>query len=376
MKIIPVASGKGGVGKRSLAANLAVLLAAKGKVILVDADLGSSNLHLLLGMRRIDKGIGSFLTGNSSENLASYLMATGYDNLQFIPGDSGIPGMANIDFAKKKALINQLLKLEADYLIIDLGAGSAFNTLDFFLISNAALLVTSPTAAAALSAYLFLKNAVFRIITASFPAGSAGYNLMEELKKGNLNLQYIDISKLKTELAKVDSQNYAEFERLLNNFNPMLVVNMLSEPSEAARAERLKASCLQHLGVKLELLGVVFRDDSQNKALAGGLPVVRYKPQGVMSRALMRIATKLEEAVTKHEGNLLNTENLAKEPLTTTEVEEDYRVKAEGVADLYINEAISEGDMLETLRVQQYELNQLRKENRYLKHKIVELMKK
>ncbi|NBQ39078.1 MAG: MinD/ParA family protein, partial [Alphaproteobacteria bacterium] len=62
MQIIPIASGKGGVGKSLVAANLAIALAQAGKnVVLADLDLGGSNLHLILGLRGIPVGIGTWI---------------------------------------------------------------------------------------------------------------------------------------------------------------------------------------------------------------------------------------------------------------------------------------------------------------------------
>jgi flagellar biosynthesis protein FlhG len=376
MKIIPIASGKGGVGKSVIAANLAVLLAKTGKkVILVDMDLGGSNLHLLLGLRRIDKGVGSYLV-DSGLNLQDLIIDTEYAGLHFIPGDSGVPGLANIGYSQKRKLINELLRLKADYLVLDLGAGTTFNTLDFFLISGRGIIVTMPTSASVLTSYLFLKNIIFRIIASVFPQGSSGYKLMEKVKKDNRNLQHIDMNKLKAELERADPEHYKDFLALMTAFRPALVMNMLNEPADAVRAERLRASVRQYLGIELDFPGVVFRDDTQNKALEAGLPVVLYKPHGVLTRALQRIAKRIEESDDDSDSILLR----AGKPdetfkIAIEEAEEDYRLKAESIADLYINESLKEGDVIETLRVQQYELNQLRKENRYLKHKITELMK-
>src|SRR6056297_78751 len=96
MHIVPIASGKGGVGKTLLAANLAVALGQAGKrVILADLDLGASNLHIALGSGSVKYGIGTFL--NSKEiDFDDIILDTDYKNLRFIPGDAEIPGIANL----------------------------------------------------------------------------------------------------------------------------------------------------------------------------------------------------------------------------------------------------------------------------------------
>ncbi|HTH13820.1 MAG TPA: P-loop NTPase, partial [Spirochaetia bacterium] len=159
MQIIPIASGKGGVGKSLVAANLAIALAQAGRrVVLADLDLGGSNLHLILGLRGIPYGIGTYF--NSPEmDFDDIIIDTDVENLRFIPGDSEIPGMANLKLAQKRSLIKNLLSLpDTDVLIIDLGAGTSTNTVDFFLMASQGVIITTPTLTATLNAYFFLKN--------------------------------------------------------------------------------------------------------------------------------------------------------------------------------------------------------------------------
>ena len=164
MHILPIASGKGGVGKSLIAANLSVALAQSGKkVILADLDLGGSNIHTILGFRSIEKGIGTFLS-NRRIPFREIVLETDYSGLLFIPGDAEIPGIANLKSYQKRKLLKELLSLEADYLIVDLGSGTHSNVLDFFLASGTGLIVVTPALTSILNAYLFLKNAVFRIM--------------------------------------------------------------------------------------------------------------------------------------------------------------------------------------------------------------------
>ncbi|WP_455381355.1 AAA family ATPase, partial [Salinispira pacifica] len=156
MQIIPIASGKGGVGKSLLAANIAIVLGQAGKrVILADLDLGASNLHLILGISNLSVGIGTVLAKSGSD-LEEVIIDTDYENLRFIPGDAEIPGLANLSSGQKRMLIRRLRKLDADYLVLDLGAGTNFNTLDFFLTSGHGIVITAPTPTATVNAYLFV----------------------------------------------------------------------------------------------------------------------------------------------------------------------------------------------------------------------------
>lgn len=373
MTIIPIASGKGGVGKSSLAANLGILLAKAGKkTILADLDLGGSNLHVMLGLQAAKGGIGSFLTG-TKQSLSEILIKTDYFGMQFLPGDAGVAGMANINFQQKKRLIKELLKLEADFLILDLGAGTALNTIDFFLISSRGIVVSAPNMAATLTAYLFLKNTVFRIIDSTFPSKSPGALFMQRLKKDGVSMQHIYISRLVEELKSADPEHYQRFSETLAAFRPNLVMNMLEEPKDASRAERLRKSAVQYLGVNLGHYGVIFKDDTQSRSLASGLPIVVYKPESVMSQAISRIAARVieEAASSASSGALLNPEADSETfKLLEEEAAGDYADKIDSIETLFKQGALSEGDLLETLRVQQFELNQLRKENRFLKHKI------
>src|SRR5574344_1292112 len=134
MQIIPVASGKGGVGKSLLSANLAIALGQAGKkVVLADLDLGASNLHLVIGQQAPKTGIGTFLTGQTP--FKDIVSPTEYENVSFIAGDSELPGLTSLTSAQKSSLIKNFMACQADYLILDLGAGTHLTILDMFLLS-------------------------------------------------------------------------------------------------------------------------------------------------------------------------------------------------------------------------------------------------
>ena len=147
MQIIPIASGKGGVGKSLLSANLAITLGQAGKkVILADLDLGASNLHLVIGQSSPKGGIGTYITGETK--FEDIIQPTEYENVWFIAGDSEIPGLSSLKIFQKNSLIKKFQELDCDYLIIDLGAGTHLTILDLFLLSPQGIVVTAPTVTA------------------------------------------------------------------------------------------------------------------------------------------------------------------------------------------------------------------------------------
>ena len=371
MQILPIASGKGGVGKSLLAANLAIVLARAGRrVVLADLDFGGSNLHLILGQRGPRGGVGAFLN-NPGMPFEDVIVGTDYENLLFIPGDGEIPGIANLASGQKRKLINRLRKLDADYLILDLGAGTSFNVMDFFLLSHRGIVVTTPTPTALVNAYLCLKNALFRLLTSSIKRGSEADGLLKQIIRDTEHLHRIYLPDLVSRLEAVDPQNVASYRQAARRFRPRLALNMLDDPADAERINRLRHSCSQYLGLELEHLGIIYRDELQDIALGARLPIVVYKPESVLSQAIERIADKVLEQTEVQEDDTewLDTDDTFE--TAGAEAEADFEAKSDYVNELLRTGALSQGDLLETVKLQQLEINQLRRENDLLKAKIV-----
>ncbi|MFI3257518.1 MAG: P-loop NTPase [Spirochaetales bacterium] len=368
MQIIPIASGKGGVGKSLVAANLAIALGKAGKdVVLIDLDLGASNLHLALGHQIVKFGIGTFLTGLSK--FEDIIMQSGHQNVRFIPGDSEIPGLTALTFAQKKSLIKNFQQLQTDFLILDLGAGTHLSILDMFLLSPQGILVTAPTVTATLNGYLFLKNAVFRIMYNSFPKKSKAYEFIENMKSNPASLQRLYIPNLIDVLLQIDPENAQKFIHHMKQFRPRLIMNMIEDPKDADRAMKIRRSCVDYLGLDIDYLGVIFRDPMQDVALSSRLPITLYKPQSVLSQSVYRIADKILQSqdLTFADGDLpINSfENME------SEAEEGYESKMSYIGDLIGSGALTTEDLADTIKAQQYEITQLKKTNLLLKSKIL-----
>ncbi|MDR0502138.1 MAG: P-loop NTPase [Treponema sp.] len=375
MRIIPIASGKGGVGKSLVSANLGIAFAQAGqRVVLADLDLGASNLHLVLGHQAPQMGIGTFLN-NKKADFEDIIIDTDVRGLRFIPGDNEIPGTANLSIIQRKALVKQLLLLknETDILILDLGAGTHQSILDFFLLSNQGIIVSAPVVTAVLNAYVFLKNAVFRIMFNSFSKGSPACAYLEKARKDGAGYKKLYIPKMMPYIKKIDPASYEKFNGRMEHMFPRLIMNMIDDPKNADVAMKIRRSCEEYLDLKLEHLGIIYRDVIQDTALASRLPITLYKPQSILSQAIYRIADKIMQSP---EDNYTPDDKQIDDSFQEAELEAelDFDSKMEYVEDLLHSGALSQGDLIETVKSQQLEISKLKKENNFIKLKLTKAL--
>lgn len=156
-RCVAVASGKGGVGKSSVAVNLAVRLSAMGRrVVLIDADLGTANADLLCN---------SFASSNIAHVVAgrrtlAQAMVDAPGGFRLIAGASGLAQVADLSEFERARLIQQMSELEhdADMILVDTGAGISSNVLGFAVNADQLLVVTTPEPTAITDAYALIKT--------------------------------------------------------------------------------------------------------------------------------------------------------------------------------------------------------------------------
>jgi len=371
MRIIPVASGKGGVGKSLIAANLGIALAQAGqRVVLADLDLGASNLHLVVGHQSPTGGIGTYLNDPKSD-FREIISRTDVPGLRFIPGDTEIPGLANLKPFQLKNLVRRLasLKQDTDILLLDLGAGTHQSILDFFLLSKKGIIVSAPAVTAVLNAYVFLKNTVYHLMSTSFKKGTRAAAFLDQLRKEKAGPQRFYIPHLLPEIAAIDPLSYRNFLDRLNGFHPWLIMNLITDPQDGEVAMKIRRSCQEYLDLRIEHLGILYKDTTQDTALSSRLPIVLYKPQSILAQGIYRIADKILQS--GEEDFALSDKEIAESfQEAGLEAEIDFGNKMEYLEDLLHSGALSQGDLIETVKTQQIEISKLKKENSFLKYKL------
>lgn len=170
-KVVTIASGKGGVGKTTLAVNLAIALTQRGhRVTLFDADLGTANADLLCGLSpraRLehvfapDCAAGSRWHDAAPKTLRDIAVAAP-GGFRLIPGSAGIARMADLSDAQRRALVGAFHELEedCDVLIVDTAAGVGPDVMSMMSISDIALVVATPEPTSVADAYALIKCGV------------------------------------------------------------------------------------------------------------------------------------------------------------------------------------------------------------------------
>lgn len=141
-EVITIASGKGGVGKTTLTANLGIALSELGfKVLLIDADIAMSNLSLLIGLENPPLTLHDVLLGAASSHDVIY---EGPKNVSVIPSGLSISNYQRVDVERLISVVKNLIN-EFDYILIDAPAGIDKNVVSALSASTQVLLITEPT---------------------------------------------------------------------------------------------------------------------------------------------------------------------------------------------------------------------------------------
>ena len=250
-----IASGKGGVGKTNVVANLAAALMLKGKrVMVIDADLGLANLDLFLGVKP-EYTLADFFTGAAS---LGEILTVNRQGILLLPGASGVQEITALSHDQKLALLTELdaLTHDMDLVLVDTGSGISDTVTYFTTAAQEIVVVVTPEPSSLTDAYALVK------VLAS-----------------------------------------AHHEKRFR-----ILANRVSGEAEARRLfDTLSRTALRFLNASLDLLGWIPQDPQLARAVARAQVIVDQRRDAPSARAFLALADRLLESVAagvKVKGNL------------------------------------------------------------------------
>jgi flagellar biosynthesis protein FlhG len=291
-KIWPIGGGKGGSGKSFLVASVGIQLAKAGKkTLLVDADLGAANLHTIIGVSRPTKSLSDYLN-KEVKALEETVVSTCRPYLFLIDGGGNSLEIANLPYAQKMKLLRAIYKLPYEYILLDLGSGTSFNTLDLFMMSDTGIFVATPEPTAIENIYRFIRSVCQR-------------KMKQALKKKDLHPWTREVldrhkkSPVKSPLSVVSvvKKNEPEIgqvlEQVLQGFRFKLIVNKLRKQDNASLGIHICQICEKHLGLQIQFLGNIPFDERVHDAVCQRVPFVDRYPYTQAVLDLQAICQKI-----------------------------------------------------------------------------------
>lgn len=290
--IIVVGGGKGGVGKSCLAVNMSVEIARRGwRVVIVDADLGCSNVETMLGMPPRSPLDDYFFDG-ADTSLSSLVTQSPYENLSIVPGASGLLAATAPGDDHLKRFRNAIRTLDADVVIVDLDAGTRRDTLDLYLIaSKCGLIVTTPEKTSMDNAFKFVRAVLFRKIEKFYQSQEVG-----QLLRYNETIPdfLASVRGCGAFEQPVRDRIVNEVRTLAKSIQPKIVVNRARNGYEAMVASNIVSKYIRnYLLVEPDLAGYMLFDKRIPEAVNSGEPFVVKYPKHKVSRNISTIGNRL-----------------------------------------------------------------------------------
>ncbi len=291
-RIIAVGGGKGGIGKSLLSANLGIALAQRGaKVVLVDLDLGGANLHTCLGVAQPRVSLSDFVERRVGR-LDEVLTPTPHERLTLVSGAMDGLDAANPKHAQKVKLIRHLRTLDVDYLVLDLGAGTSLNVLDFFLVADTGVVVMLPEPTSIENAYRFIKAAFFRRLQSTAPEDRFAELIGQAIapRDGQAARSPWDVV---ADLRTQRPEQATRLEHALSGFHPWLIVNQARSRADFDVGPTVASAWKKFFGLELGYLGAVSHDDAVWQAVRSRRALLSAFPDSLAASGVLRVAENL-----------------------------------------------------------------------------------
>ena len=287
-----VGGGKGGIGKSMLSSSIAITLARQGfKVVAVDLDLGGANLHTALGIDLPQQTLSDFIS-HRVDDLNPCAVPTSIPNLSIISGAQDAIGVADIPVEEKVRILQKLRAIDADYVLLDLGAGTSNHTLDFFLFSDIQLVTLLPEPTSIENAYRFIKSAYFRRLRLS-PDLAPIRSLIEKAMDSKNDEGIRSPSDLYRQVNQSQPEMAMRLKKEIERFQPKLVVNQTRTQTDVDIGFSVKTVCKKYFGIDMEYIGHLDYDSSVWQSVRRKRPIILEFPNSKMVSSVDRMVQQL-----------------------------------------------------------------------------------
>jgi flagellar biosynthesis protein FlhG len=282
-----IGGGKGGVGKSLIASSVAIALARSGnKVVAIDLDLGGANLHTTLGIDLPKRTLTDFFTSRST--LQGCVVPTNIPHLEIISGAMDSVGAANLGIQQKVALLQKLREVDSDYVVIDLGAGTGYNTIDFFLYADVGLVVLLPEPTSIENGYRFIKSAYYRRLRHSRYLEDVR-PLIDMAMDSKNPLGIKSPSDLFAEVNKANPEAGMRLKEQIEKFRPKLVINQCRTETDVDIGFSVKTVCKKYFGIEMDYVGYLDYDSAVWQAVRRKKPLMTEFPNSRIVSSVDRI---------------------------------------------------------------------------------------
>ena len=291
-QIWAVGGGKGGVGKSLISSSLAYTLAKMGiTTLVIDLDLGGANLHTVLGQSPPDRCLSDFLNGKFP-TLAECIVDTTFPNLKMITGAKDDLNITQLSEEKKSHLLEEIKKLNYQFVILDLGAGTSRYTLDFFSLAQVGIVTALPEPTSIENAYRFMKAVYYHRIHEN-PLFAPVLPLIEAAMTPNNKLGIQSPSDLLNEMNFQNPQLALELKKQIREFRPKIIMNQTRSQTDVDVGFSMKSVAKKYFGIDLDYLGYLEYEPNVWQSVRRMRPILAEYPHSRIALHMDRICNYL-----------------------------------------------------------------------------------
>jgi len=293
-QIWAVGGGKGGTGKSVISSLLASNAAEKGKkVILIDGDLGGANLHTFFNIPPDKSSLNDFF--EKKVPLNDTLIDTEITGLKLISGDMRSYNPLSVKYIQRLKFYRHLKELQADIIILDLGAGTALNTLDSFLLADKMILVSTPEITSIENLYVFVKKIIVRKIKDMLTY--EGFRDIDKtvLKGGLSSRETIKFSDFIGLLKGLGKEQEKIVTKGLGDVQVHLVLNQIRGKSYSKYGISLKSVLKRHFNINALFSGYLEYNDKVRELVNGDADMKSILKSEEISSSIEYISTNIKK---------------------------------------------------------------------------------